>query len=126
MTDPRSVALAYIDACGRRDLDTVAKLLAPTLRFDGPGNALVGSEPYLAVLRRLGLVWVGSEVRKVFVDGDEVAVFYDFVTDTAAGRVPIVEWLRVENGRIVEVHLTFDRLTFGPASEEMTRRAATG
>ena len=83
--------------------------LVASLTFVGPGNALTGAAPYLAVLRRLGPVWSRSDVKKVFVDGDEVCVIYDFVTDTPAGAVPIVEWLRVQDGQIASVTLFFDR-----------------
>jgi len=122
--NPREIALAYIDGCGRKDFDAVAALLAPDIRFAGPNNATTGATPYLAVLRRVGTVWVRSDVRKVFSDGPDVCVIYDFVTDTAAGTVPIVEWLRVESGRITSVNLFFDRVAFKPASDEMARRLA--
>ena len=46
-----------------------------------------------------------------------------FVTDSAAGAVPLVEWLTVERSRIARVRLFFDRLAFKPASEELARRA---
>jgi ketosteroid isomerase-like protein len=121
--DPKAIALAYVDACGRGDLDAVAPLLAPDVRFAGPGNTLEGAAGYLAVLRRLAPVWVRSDVKKVFADGADVCVIYDFVTDTAAGAVPIVEWLGIEDGRIASVALFFDRVTFKPASDELARRA---
>jgi len=120
----KQVALEYIEACGRKDYDTVSQLLSPSLTFVGPGNALTGAAQYLAVLRRLGPVWKRSDVKKVFVDGDEVCVIYDFVTDTPAGAVPLVEWLRVEDGRIASVTLFFDRVTFKPAADELAPRAA--
>ena len=122
--EAKRVALEYIEACGRKDYDTVSRLLSPSMTFVGPGNALTGAAPYLAVLRRLGPVWSRSDVRKVFVDGDEVCVIYNFVTDTPAGAVPIVEWLRVENGLVTSVTLFFDRVTFKPAAEELALRAA--
>src|SRR5215471_14346249 len=122
--DAKSVALEYIEACGRKDYETVSRLLSPTMIFAGPGNAVTGAAPYLAVLRRLGPVWVRSDVKKVFVDGHEVCVIYDFVTDTPAGAVPIVEWLRVEDGRIASVTLFFDRLTFKPAADELAHQVA--
>ena len=122
--DPKTVALAYIEGCSQKDLDRVAALLAPDIRFEGPGNTVTGAAPYLAVLRRIGAVWVRSDVKKVFVDGSDVCVIYDFVTDTAAGAVPTVEWLRVDDGRIASVRLFFDRVAFKPASEEVVRRAA--
>ena len=122
--DPTTIALSYIEACGRKDLDQVAQLLAPDMKFVGPGNTLTGATPYLAILRRLGAVWVRSDVKKVFADGPEVCVIYDFVTDTPAGAVPIVEWLRVEGGHIASVTLVFDRVAFKPASDEIARRAS--
>jgi hypothetical protein len=123
--DPQHIALAYIDACGRKDFDTVVPLLAPEMKFVGPGNALTGAAPYLAVLRHLGAIWLRSDVKKVFSDGPEVCVIYDMVTDTPAGAVPIVEYLRVEQGRIASVTLFFDRVSFQPAGEELARRAAS-
>ncbi len=121
--DPKSIALAYIEACGRKDLETVARLLAPDLEFIGVSQTVHGAEPYLAVLRRLGAVWVRSEVRKVFTEGNDVCVLYDFVTDTPAGAVPCVEWLRIEDGHIRWAKLLFDRVSFQPAKEELERRA---
>lgn len=121
--DAKTIALTYIDACGRKNLDTVAPLLAPDMTFVGPRGPVAGAAPYLAVLRRLAPVWVRSDVHKVFADGPDVCVIYDLVTDTPAGAVPIVEWLRVEDGRITRVTLIFDRVAFEPASAEIARRA---
>jgi hypothetical protein len=124
--DPKSIALSYIEACGRKDFDAVAPLLSPDLKFVGPGNTLTGAAPYLAVLRRIGAVWVKSDVKKVLTDGQDVCVIYDFVTDTPAGAVPIVEWLRIDGGRIASVRLFFDRVAFKPASDEIAARANAG
>jgi hypothetical protein len=44
------------------------------------------------------------------------------VTDTPAGAVPLVEWLRIENGKVASVTLLFDRVAFKPASGELARR----
>lgn len=122
--DPKSIALAYIGACGRKDLDAVAPLLAPDIHFTGPSGIIDGATPYLATLRRIGVVWVGSDVRKVFADGNDICVIYDLVTDTPAGAVPAVEWLRIEDGHIRSVNLYFDRIAFKPASEEVAARTA--
>ena len=79
---------------------------------------------YRAVLRRLDPIWVRSDVKKAFTDGAEVCVIYDFVTDTPAGAVPLVEWRGIEGGRIASVTLYCDRILFKPASGELVRRAA--
>jgi ketosteroid isomerase-like protein len=121
--DPKTIALAYIDACGRKELGTVARLLAEDVTFAGPASKLAGADAYLAVLRRVGTVWVRSDVKRVFVDGNEVCVIYDFVSDTPAGAVPTIEWLRIEDGRIASIRLFFDRVAFKPAADELARRA---
>ncbi len=121
--DPKSIALAYIEGCGRKDLAAVAPLLAPDVHFAGPNGTIDGVEDYLAVLRRIGVVWVRSDVRKVFADGNDVCVIYDFVTDTPAGAVLAVERRRIEDGRIRFIDLVFDRVTFQPARDEGARRS---
>ena len=122
--DPQSIALAYIAACANKDFGAVARLLAPDLRFVGPGNAVTGADPYLAILRRISPIWLRSDVKQTFNAGSEVCVIYDLVTDTPAGAVPVVEWLRIQHDKIATVTLFFDRLTFKPAGDELARRAA--
>jgi hypothetical protein len=68
-------------------------------------------------------IWKGSEVKKVFADGGDVCVIYDFVTDTPSGAVPCVEWLRIADGRVRAVNLFYDRVRFQPAVDELARRA---
>ena len=80
--------------------------------------------PSLRLFVRLMPILERNDIRKIFVDGNEACVIYDFVTDTAAGAVPTVEWLRVDGGRVASVHLFFDRVSFKPASEEVARRVA--
>ncbi len=118
--DPKTIALSYIDACGRKDLAEVAGLLAPDVHFAGPGNELRGAPAYLEVLRRLGPIWERSDVKQVFVDGAAVCVIYDFVT-TTAGPVPIVESLQIAGGLVQSIRLFFDRIAFKPASDELAR-----
>ena len=121
--DPKSIALAYLAACARHDLDAVASLLAPDLEFVGVSRTVQGAQAYLDVLRRLAPIWKDSAVQRLFTDGNEVCAIYDFVTDTSAGAVPCVEWLRIEGERIRKVNLYFDRVRFQPAMDELARRA---
>jgi hypothetical protein len=117
--DTRNIALAYIEACGAKKWDEVSKLLSPKVTFIGPNRSITGADQYLAVLKRIEPVWVRSDVKKVFADGPEVCVIYDFVTNTAAGAVLTVEWLRVEDGRVASVTLLFDRVAFKPAADRL-------
>ncbi|MBL8954272.1 MAG: hypothetical protein JNK82_26070, partial [Myxococcaceae bacterium] len=87
--------------------------------YQGPSRNSEGAATYLAILRNLGRVWKGSEVKKVFTEGDEICVIYDFLSETAAPKVPIVEWLKVRDGRITSVRLYFDRVAFKPVADAL-------
>src|SRR4030095_9104521 len=92
--DRKSLALEYLNAVGKHEYDTVEALVAPDLQFRGPSRTLTSAAELVVALKRLAAIHVGNEVKRVFVDGDEVCVIYDFVTDTAEGAVPTIEWLR--------------------------------
>ncbi len=117
------VALAYLDAVAKKDLERIESLVAPDVRFVGPATTLTGTRELLAAFRRISAVHVRSDIKRVFSDGDEVCVIYDFVTDTA-GALPTVEWLRVEGGRIRSINLYYDQVPWLKIREELGRRAA--
>jgi hypothetical protein len=121
--DPRSIAQTYIEAMGRRDFATVGRLLAPDVTFEGPSGKLAGPA-VLVAYERLGPILLRNDVRKVFVDGEEVCVIYDFVTDTPGGAVATVERLRIADGRIRSIWLLFDRGPWPAVMAELTRRTA--
>ena len=94
--DPRALAVAYIDAVGHKQFDRVAPMLHPNVEFLTTGGAIRGVTAYIDALRRLAPILVRNDVQTTIVDGNDVAVVYDFVTDTPAGAVPTIEWITVE------------------------------
>jgi SnoaL-like domain len=119
-----AIATAYLQAVGEKQLDRLAPLLHPELDFSMPGRSIHGADGYLAALRRLGPILLRNEVKKTFVDGDDVCVIYDFVTDTSVGAVPSVEWLTFEGGRIRAARLIFHSQPWPAVLEELQRRSA--
>jgi hypothetical protein len=67
---------------------------------------------------------VRNDIREVFAEGGRACVVYDFVTDTAAGAVPCVELVVVEDDVITRIGLIFDRVTFAPVNEALAARPA--
>jgi len=124
MTDKKTLALAYINAVGTQQCSKLEGMLAPDLVFRGPARTLTSAEEYVAALKRLGAIHVRNEVKRVFVDGDEVCIIYDFVTDTPAGAVPTVEWLRFDGDRIQTIDLYYDRLPWQTVMAVIAERAA--
>ena len=121
--EPEAIARTYLESVGNKDLAKVEDLLAPDITFVGPVMTLSGVRVVIAALRRIGAVHVRNDIQRVFVDGDEVCVIYDFVTDTV-GVVPTIEWLRVERGRIRSVKLYYDQLPWTTLRQELAQRAA--
>jgi hypothetical protein len=66
---------------------------------------------------------VRNDIRKVFSDGNDACVVYDFVTDTAAGAVPCVELVTVRDGRIATVELIFEKANWAHVVAALQERA---
>jgi hypothetical protein len=52
------------------------------------------------------------DVKKLFVDGDDVCLLYEMVTNTPAGTAFIAEWLHVEGDKIAAIRTVFDARPF--------------
>ncbi len=115
----------YIQAVGDKRFDRLPAMLDPEADFDGPGlKPAHGAEAFMAGLQRLGPILLRNDIKHIVVDGDEVCVIYDFVTDTPAGRVASVEWLKLEDGRIRTAELVFDRGRWPEALQVLQARLA--
>jgi hypothetical protein len=122
-TDRKTLTLEYLNAVGQHQYRKVEALLAPDLQFRGPSRTLGSADEFAAALKRLGAIHVRNDVKRVFVDGDEVCVIYDFVTDTPAGALPTIEWLRFEGERIRSIDLYYDRLPWQTVMAVIAERA---
>jgi len=112
----------YINELGQKKFDHLYTLLSDDVEFTGPNRSLRGANEYVTAIRGLGSILLRNDIKRVFVDGNEACVIYDFVTDTEVGIVPTVEWLTFKQGKISAVRLIFDRYRWNEVKEEMTRR----
>jgi hypothetical protein len=122
-TDRKTLALEYLSAVAEQQYDKVGALLAPDLQFRGPSLSRTSAEDYVGALKRLGAIHVRNDIKRVFADGDEVCVIYDFVTDTPAGALPTIEWLRFDGERIRSIDLYYDRLPWQTVMATIAERA---
>jgi len=122
-TDRKTLALEYLNAVGAQQCHKVEALLAPDFEFRGPSVKRASAAEFGAALKRLGAIHVRNDVKRVFADGDEVCIIYDFVTDTPAGALPTIEWLRFEGDRIRSIDLYYDRLPWQTVMATMAERA---
>ena len=121
--NPAALVRAYLQAAGEKNFAVVRDMLSEDVTFAGPAMEIDGAEAYVEALRRLAPVLVRYDVRKLFVDGTDVCAIYDFVTDTAAGAVRSVEWIRLDGDKLRSVELFFDQQLWGAVREALAQRA---
>ena len=107
--DTKELIEAYLAAAGSQDFVRLGQLVHPDATFDGTVQAQAsGAAAYVNGFRNLAPIYERYEVRQVIVEGDNAAVLYEFVTDTAAGNVLSAEFLTTDGKQITGSTLIFD------------------
>ena len=105
--DARSVAATYFSAWRAKDFDTLGSVLADEASFRGPLGTADSGKECLAGLRGMAGRLTDIEVLKVFVDGSDVLTWFELHT-SGAPPAPTANWMRVEDGKITRIQVTFD------------------
>jgi ketosteroid isomerase-like protein len=106
------IVQAFKQSLAKGDVASARKLLRDDLQFRGPIDAFDRPEPYLEALQKLHPIVERVDVKKLFVDGDDVCMLYDMVTRTPAGTAFIAEWMHVKDGQIASIRTVFDARPF--------------
>jgi hypothetical protein len=109
----KNVVDAYRKAWEAKDFGTARTYLADRLDFVGPIDVFDNADDYIEAIKGLSQIVTGTETKREFVDGHDVAVFYDLQTVVAAAE-PIAEWYRVEGDKISMIRVLFDPRPFAP------------
>jgi limonene-1,2-epoxide hydrolase len=97
---------AYAEALNALDIYRTRTYLHDDVTYQGPVGETRGADAYLQKVSAVGL---RQEVRKIFVDGDDVCV----LADLSIAKVPGVRlfgcgWFQVKEGKIVSIRTIFD------------------
>jgi ketosteroid isomerase-like protein len=111
--DPGSVAASYFKAWQARDFDGLRALLADDVTFDGPLAHLDNADDCVQGLRGMSKILEKVDIKKTFVDGDDVVTWFDLHTSVAE-PVPTANWSHVEDGRITAIRVAFDARGLAP------------
>jgi hypothetical protein len=109
-TDASTVVARYFAAFGSGDIAAARRLLWDDLSFHGPIDTFNNADDLMKSLSALAPIVKGIQQRKVLVDGDDIATFYDMLTPM--GTSPIAEWHHVRDGKIDSIHVYFDARPF--------------
>jgi hypothetical protein len=114
MAGAKEVVMSFEAAIGKNDWAAARAHLADRIEFEGPFDKFSRPEDYLAALQRLHPIVDRVDVKKMFVDGEDVCLLYDLVTNTPAGTAFVAEWHHVINGKIDRIRVVFDARPFAP------------
>src|SRR5215470_14591292 len=99
MANAGQVVQGFMGAMGKGDFSAARKLLHDNLSFRGPIDAFDKPEPYLEALNKLQPIVQRIDVKKMFVDGNDVCMLYDMVTNSPAGTAFVAEWMHVKGDK---------------------------
>ncbi|HWE67089.1 MAG TPA: nuclear transport factor 2 family protein [Acidimicrobiales bacterium] len=106
-----AIATKCLEAWTSGDLGTVRAMLQDDVTYVGPLNTAGGVEAYLNGLAALAQDVRSAQPRKILVDGDDVCIIYDVVTESSR-TVPMTDWYHVREGKIDTVRAYFDASGF--------------
>jgi hypothetical protein len=117
--DVRSVGEGYFDAWTSGDFETARSFVHDDLTFRGPFETFERADDFFQSLRRVGGgLLERAEKKRVFADGQDVCIIYDFVAKEPVGASPTVEWYRVRDGKISGIQIVFDTRPFAALRPE--------
>jgi len=116
MAGALSVVQDYLTHLKAKDLSSQRELLKDDLSFEGPFDRFDRADDYHEALGHLIPIVDDIEVKKIFVDGNDVCVVYDMVTSTPVGTASIVEWHTVDGDKISAIRVYFDARPWAAAT----------
>ena len=107
---PRDIVEAYLDAIARHDIDAARGQLADTgFHYESPLASFDSADAFMEYTALNMGILQGVERIKTFVDGRDVCTFLVLIIQISEKeRVKVVNWCRVEGGRVVRMDVVFD------------------
>ena len=109
MTDAlvQASVMAYLDAFSHADLEKLAGLLAPDLKFAGPDLVCNSAEVYLQALIKDPPEPAALNIQAIVCERNKVAVLYDY--PKKAGVMRIAQFFTMQQGLIKKSGLVYSK-----------------
>ncbi|MGE0353443.1 MAG: nuclear transport factor 2 family protein [Gemmatimonadales bacterium] len=106
-TTSADLAVGWIEAWTRMDLEWLRRNLAPDFVHTSPFGRLEGRDHYLKTVEPMARKSVQElTIRQVIAGGDQAAIWFENRTPT--GVIPSCDWITVEAGRIRAIQSFYD------------------
>ncbi len=102
----KEVVISFLKALNSQNLKIARSLLSDNISFFAPDGAPVqGADAYLNGWKPLGIRY---EIKKTFVDGDDVCVLYDISFSKPAVTLFACGLYHVDDGKVSSIKVVFD------------------
>jgi predicted ester cyclase len=108
----KEVVMEYLEAANRKDWKSARSYVNDNVSYVGPLNSFDKAEPYLKYFEHLDLPKM--DIKKVFVDGNDVCEFHEVNVDTQPEPLLVCMWFHVDDGKIGSIRIVFDPRPFLP------------
>jgi hypothetical protein len=107
----KEAVMSYIKAMGDRDYASARNYLGDNVRVKGPAGEIFRSPDEF--LKMMELQHGKYDIKKVFADGSDVCLLYDFITPKVTTF--FCSWYQVKDGKIGSIQTVFDPGAFAAA-----------
>lgn len=101
--DAKDVVLSCVSAINREDFDAARQYVGEDMSFTGVLGSRRGRDAYFKEMEKIRLKY---DVKKIFVEGSDVCLFYDLAVSGAT--VFVCAWYQVREGKISTLRVVFD------------------
>ncbi len=115
MSSPREIVERYFELFKARRIGECRQFLSDDFRFQGPLDTFDNPDDFIATASQLGPAMQEARLLKIFADGNDVCVLWDFVWNGTGQVVGIAEWFQVEGEKIKSLRIMFDARPFAAA-----------
>jgi hypothetical protein len=112
----KEVVMSYINGLDSQKYEAALECLDKNVRIKGPAGENFGKPTdFIEMLRKYHGRY---DVKKVFIDGKDVCLWYDL--KTAGPTVFMTSWYQVneDDGLIISIQTLFDPKAFGPPPQK--------
>jgi hypothetical protein len=123
-TTIESRCASYLDAWSRKDIEGVAALIHPNVRFKAPMQEFEGRDAFITATARVFPLLKRLDVRAQFISGARAVLIYDFVCLPPIDVSRTAEMIRFEDGLIRESELFFDARPFEAMQKALANKTS--
>jgi hypothetical protein len=111
--NPRDIVMSYITALDSQDYDSARNWLGDNVLVKGPaGEAFRSPDEFINMMKTQQGRY---ELKKTFVDGDDVCLLYDFKSKNVTAF--FASWYKVKDRKIVSIQTVFDPRPFAATQD---------